>query len=514
MLKTLLNNTYFTTSIFFIYLFFLNFITFRNEEKVETILLLSFGTFLILLGTRNISKLCYKILIIFLIIVFIPYYISICLFGEIGYPQIAALYFTNSAETFSYLKTVPIYYSIKSLLLIIPLFYFWNRPLIELRKRYSIVLIILPVLVSFVKIGLQRNYLLQQGNTHYIYKTLYFTPIRILTKIGGSFSLVEKDLHAQETMKQKPSTWQITKNEKDDKILVFIIGESVRKDFMGIYNEKHSNTPFLNSVPKIQFQNMLSYGPRTIESLTNAFQQEIDNNLFFPNNIITLANKAGIKTHWISNQGSVGSNDSGIAAMGKQSSFSYFLTKGTFWNAQSDSKLLDIFATNLTSDPKSIYFLHTIGSHPYPCDITNGEYSTYVQSKSISCYIESIKRTDDFIKNVYITLMKTKKDFKIVYFSDHGMYISDDKDVRHRSDYKPCYEVPFIVIDSQLKENIFLTKTRNLKDFLLFYTEIMQVQTENMHYNYQFISEDFSPKANLLYDSKIYSELKDNSLTF
>lgn len=40
----------------------------------------------------------------------------------------------------------------------------------------------------------------------------------------------------QEEFAKKRSSWKVIKNEKSDKISVFIIGESVRRDFMEVYN--------------------------------------------------------------------------------------------------------------------------------------------------------------------------------------------------------------------------------------------------------------------------------------
>lgn len=121
-----------------------------------------------------------------------------------------------------------------------------------------------------------------------------------------------------------------------------------------------------------------------------------------------------------------------------------FLSKGTFKDVQEDKLLLDIFKSQLKPDLNSVYFLHTIGSHP-----------SFVISESISCYIESIKRTDAFIGEIYKILQKTGQKFQIVYFSDHGLKITESNDLLHHDDYKQNYEIPLIIIDSELKENVY-----------------------------------------------------------
>lgn len=492
----------------FIILFIVNYFIFSSHDKIMTILFITIGTTFLMVSLVNISIKIYQFFLVFMMIVYFLYFIAIQTLDEITFSNIAALYFTDYAESYSYIKVIPFKTYIKAVLVIFPLLLFFKFKLPQIKIKYVFTIIIALFILSCSKAIIYKN----EINIDDIYKTIYVGPIRILTMIGGFYYSVKQDVLRQEEFRKIPSSWKIIKSEKPTKISIFIIGESVRKDFVGTYNSQFNNTLFLNNVKKIQFQNTVSFGPNTIESLTNSLS--ITNLGVGTNNVVSLAKTMGYHTYWLSNQGVVGEHDNEISAMGKSASYSKFVSKGTFTNAKKDEELLDIFKSQLTEDVNSIYFLHTIGSHPSPCDITNNEYSKFVTSKSISCYIESIKRTDAFIKEIYNMVKETGQKFQIIYFSDHGLRITESNELLHHRDFKQNYEVPLIIIDSELKENVYYNKQRNLKDFLLLYQELLNIETLNYKRNYKYISDEIDVNATKLYNNLDYSQLKDNKINF
>lgn len=497
-----------STILLLIILLIVNYFVFSSHNKIITILFITIGTFFLMVSLANISKKIFQFFLSFMMIVYMLYFIAIQMLDEITISNISALYFTDFTESYSYIKVIPFEMYLEAVLIVFPLLLFFKLNLPLIKVKFAFIIIIALIFVSFTKIAVNKN----EINIGDIYKTIYVGPFRVLTNIGGFYYSVKQDVLKQEEFRKKPSSWKILKSKKPNKITVFIIGESVRKDFMGTYNPQFNNTPFLNSVKKIQFQNTISFGAHTIQSLTNSLS--ITNLGVGTNNIVSLAKTVGYQTYWLSNQGIVGVHDSEISAMGKSANYSKFISKGTFDNFKKDEELLDIFKSQLTEDLNSIYFLHTIGSHPSPCDITSNEYSKFVVSHSISCYIESIKRTDSFIKDVYNLLKETKQGFQIIYFSDHGLRITESNELLHHSGFKQSYEVPLLIIDSELSENIYYSKQRNLKDFLLLYQELLNIETLNYKKNYKYISNEIDVNATKLYNNLNYNELKDNKITF
>ena len=99
-----------------------------------------------------------------------------------------------------------------------------------------------------------------------------------------------------------------------------------------------------------------------------------------------------------------------------------------------------------------------------------------------------------------------------MYFADHGLFLNKTNILYHGNQYKQNYEVPLVIIDPTLKENIYINESRNLKDFLFLYSELLNIKTSNLEPTYQFISEEKASNPFRLYDNKDYQHLKDNPI--
>jgi glucan phosphoethanolaminetransferase (alkaline phosphatase superfamily) len=232
---------------------------------------------------------------------------------------------------------------------------------------------------------------------------------------------------------------------------------------------------------------------------------------------VNLAKKAGFHTEWFSNQGFVGDDDNYISAIAKCADYSKFLNKKQYFDTKTnDKELLKILKErlSLSKDQHNIYFLHTIGSHPSACRITDGQYDKFVESDEVSCYIKSISDTKKLIYDVYKLARKSGKTFTIVYFSDHGItYNYTDKIFTHNH-CKQEYTIPFFYLADDLSKSHAINANRNLGDFINFFQEITGIKTANASYSYHFISEDYDTTWNHLADGLIFNELKDNPLPF
>lgn len=517
MISKLLINRKLNTLLLLIYFFCYSYLLFLKEKGFSNIsfILVSIFTFLAAIAIYNFSKLLYRIFLILCIILFIPFYIANVFVGGLDNAHFMAMYLTNFYEANSYFKVIPKLLFVKSLFIIAPLFYFLKAKQIAFNKMYSAGILGFIVLYSAFKY--YKSYDEINANPDYSFRIHYVAPVRIIARSLSMFSVVKKELDAQKALLSKKDTWKTVSVLPDSDVYVVIIGESVRRDFMGCYNPKVSSTPFLKSIPKIQFNSAISFGPQTIESLTASFMlDDHSGNPFFPNNIINLSKKAGFSVNWISNQGAIGVEDNYIAAMGNLSNYTNFVSKGRWNEHVEDEKMIEVFRNKLNekkSQPQ-VFFMHMIGSHPDPCDITGGKYREFLYSKNLSCYKESIKRTDEFIKEIYGILKEKSPNFKMVYFSDHGLYLEEKERVYHRLDIKQSYDIPLFIIDPKLQENVLIDEPRNLKDFLVLYSQLLQIKTENIKPTYNFISNDKAPNPYKLYNNLDYRELPDNSIPY
>ena len=77
----------------------------------------------------------------------------------------------------------------------------------------------------------------------------------------------------------------------------------------------------------------------------------------------------------------------------------------------------------------------------------------------MSCYLESIKYTDQFLEKLNSQLVSQNEPYSVIYFSDHGLaHYEDSKGLSlHPNNlYKQDYEIPFVMFssDSQKVEKI------------------------------------------------------------
>lgn len=102
--------------------------------------------------------------------------------------------------------------------------------------------------------------------------------------------------------------------------------------------------------------------------------------------------------------------------------------------------------------------MHLYGSHPNACDrvsdypllLNTTDYYSY-----LNCYISSIRKTDDVLKESYElldSLYKNKKEtFSLLYFADHGLAhneISGRLYLNHALFSKYSYDIPLFKVSS------------------------------------------------------------------
>ncbi len=280
----------------------------------------------------------------------------------------------------------------------------------------------------------------------------------------------------------KPS-WQITKVQPKYDTYVVIIGESVRRDYMNLYGYLFDNTPFLSSVNATVFNNYISSAPNTPSSLQRTLYLTNKNKIYLNNTIVNLANKAGFKTYWLSNQGFLGNYDTPVSKVASQADQKYFLERKTFTSTTFDTQLLPIFKQVINNkDKKRLIFVHLMGSHSNFCKRIKEQPNFKVISKDMSCYIKSIKDTDTLIENIYNITKANDKSFSILYFADHGLS-SRGNTLRHNSKYKQNYEVPLIQISSDDKTRNYINAKKSGFDLIYGMAEWLGISEETLSKN-------------------------------
>lgn len=361
----------------------------------------------------------------------------------------------------------------------------------------------------------------------------YRLMVKNLQSSINTFEQIAKDL-------EKSSTHAATKAQKGE-LYVLVIGESLSRESMGIYNKSVDNTPFLEQLLQQKrtfvYQNAYSSFVNTVPSITASFSQgNLTTGLTFPygENLISMAKKAGIKVHWISNQVKNGKSDTPIGAISSLANSSYFTTNylfdGSYGSQKPDlvliPKLKECFES-LDPNENNLVIVHIMGSHsPYYNRfdddfkrinlhnssqigmLTNQERfdASILGNSDYEDYLTSISYNDLFLSELY-KLFKDRKDYQaMLYYSDHGEQIiyssyadalkadPDSPAGRHNvaqfnfamtripliinlsEQYKQKYPNSFSAL-SKHQNSIFTND--NLYDLLL---DLMQVQSNSINY--------------------------------
>ena len=212
--------------------------------------------------------------------------------------------------------------------------------------------------------------------------------------------------------------------------IILVIGESASRDYMKAinHNYKYDTTPWLSEANKsenfILYPNAYSVGGNTVLALSRALTEfnQYDNNSFNHScSIVDIAQKAGYKVHWYSNQGHIGAADTPITLVAETSDVSKW-TKQGLNKIQYDESLLS-YLDEVDPTKNNFVVLHLKGNHfnflnRFPESFTKfgtpGKYDLEVN------YADSIAYTDFVLQQIY-EYAKDKLNLQsMVYFSDHA----------------------------------------------------------------------------------------------
>lgn len=221
--------------------------------------------------------------------------------------------------------------------------------------------------------------------------------------------------------------------------VIFILGESVRADHLGINGYYRNTTPHLSKTPNLySFGNVHTERTYTDISVPQILSNESmdEPNIKMRTSLIDVLNMSDIHTVWIGNQV-------------EEPSFSYFIN-GTnkhiyidplhsvysFHNSY-DIDILPHFRTEIKPDEQKFMILHMLGSHWMYDKRYSDKFKKYkptakskflpdnTQDEMINAYDNTILFLDYFINQVIKEAEKYQRETVVIYLSDHGELLGE-----------------------------------------------------------------------------------------
>ncbi|QCJ70587.1 hypothetical protein C9446_12430 [Providencia heimbachae] len=425
------------------------------------------SVFFLFLSINAIRPL-YTLLIILLALISAMYLPVAMLYGEPNFNIATSLLYTNKIESLEFASNIPYYYYLLSVA-ILALGFYLSRYQFKVKLTWKLVFVSL-----FLIIFLQGAFKSWSKEDEFSLANTGLPEVKFLKQsVQAIISSLSEKKKMDEMLKHQDD-YPLLESHSNYDTYVLVIGESVRKDFMHSYGFEIANTPFLDNLKGKIFTNYISAAPATVPSLTNTIAEYSK----LQNNIVTLSNKANIHTYWLSNQGAIGENDSPIASIGKRANQSIFIKNGDYTSAEPDYKLLPYIndAINEGKGTKKLIIVHLIGSHTPACKRTENKYDLFYLSNRVSCYVQSIKNTDELLHSVYDALKASNTKWSMMYFSDHGVSFSNKEnrsklDLIHGYSHKQNFEAPFFIASYDDQETEVIDARISGFDFLPLFTE-------------------------------------------
>ncbi len=295
------------------------------------------------------------------------------------------------------------------------------------------------------------------------------TPIYSVIKLGMDYTdeLRRPDTMILHAIDAKPLA-AISSSTKP-KLMVFVVGETVRADHIGLNGYKRDTTPLLARQPNIySFKNATSCGTSTAYSVPCMFSyaNRSDYNpdaADYNENVLDTLNKQGVNVIWRDNN----SSSKGVA---DRVTFEDYKTPETNPDCDEECRdigMLDGFDELVkigTPTKDTLILLHQMGNHGpayfkrypktfeeyEPVCMTN-ELSKCDDQSVINGYDNAIRYTDYFLNNVIDTLKTYESDYDVVmvYVSDHGESLGENNIYLHGLPYAVAptaqKQVPVIV---------------------------------------------------------------------
>ncbi len=232
---------------------------------------------------------------------------------------------------------------------------------------------------------------------------------------------------------QGPVTYE--KRSDSPLYIVLALGESLRADHLGIYGYTRETTPNARTLPLLKFQTCYSAGTGTTEAVTRMLTRATVNDTspaLTEHSVISLFRKAGFRTVWLTNQGSMAKGETPVSAIAKESEI--FETHPSIYTIGAriqDADIPPMLDKILALPPKdTLIILHSFGSHINPEDRYANEFRVWgpvcdhfsiadcTDEELVNSYDNSVLATDAYWKALLARLEKLN--CLLVITGDHG----------------------------------------------------------------------------------------------
>ncbi|TXD98473.1 phosphoethanolamine--lipid A transferase [Psychrobacter frigidicola] len=270
--------------------------------------------------------------------------------------------------------------------------------------------------------------------------------------------------HAIDTKKITPAN-----SEPKPKLMVFVVGETVRSDHISLNGYPRDTMPLLGKQENIySFKEAMACGTSTAYSVPCMFsyldQSAYDvNNAKYHDNVLDTLSRLGVKVVWRDNN----SSSKGVANRVIYEDFKTDALNPVCDEECRDVGMLSGFDQLVSTSGKpqdTLLILHQMGNHGpayykrYPKEFEifkpvcrSNELSECDSKSLINSYDNAIRYTDLFLNTTIETLKKHQQfyDVVMVYMSDHGESLGEKNIYLHGLPYKIApkaqKQVPLIV---------------------------------------------------------------------
>lgn len=299
------------------------------------------------------------------------------------------------------------------------------------------------------------------------------------------------------------------KNQLYDKIII-VMGESVNKNHMSLYGYKIPTTPFLDSLHKTDELYVLNAIAPTNQTrysvpidLTEANVHYYEDRYSHSCSLLTNFKANQYETYWISNQGSVGKNDSSIASVAYEANTTLYANVN-YLDAKTDEVILEYLSKLQSSSKKEMYVLHLMGSHSDYINRYPKERALFKNAKNVVEEYDNTIHYSDYILGQIYEKFKNEK-LLLIYVSDHGENINlENNGHGFLPPYKDEYMVPFVIYSNVKNPRLSELYKDNKKGYF---------NLENFDYMVQYIS-GISNHKNLSYSHDVMAVEPSNIYNF
>jgi len=373
------------------------------------------------------------------------------------------------------------------IIIIICVLFVINNRYNKLDKRFSPYLF----LASFLAISLffiveQKRFNTFKARLPY---NVFYGLANYFEKDGYVLNMVSKEVYAE------------NKNLR----IVFILGESVREDHLGLNGYSRETTPLIEKQENIiSYKNISTPYTYTNSSVPRILSNISTNEKQFNKltSLYSVFNSCGYQTNWIGNQELERSYKS-IVNTNKKVILIDSLRSVLSFNKAHDEELLQPFKNNLESSKSKLITIHMMGSHWYYDNRYSENFrkfkpvtdSKYIPSQThqqiINAYDNTIVYLDNFLNQTINIIKETNEPTLLIYLSDHGERLGENNKWLHAETAEESSNPACIIWFSESFKNQFPIETKALKanknisystDFL--YNSLLDlIKIENLKYN-------------------------------